>query len=273
MLLGLVLEILLPTEAADLRSKAAREAAEYVLKKFGKEVAEESAESLARKIEVYTAKHGEEFLEAVRKVGPRAFHLAEEAGVHGNQAVKLMARFGDDATVWVLSRPQAAAMFARYGEDAAEALIKHKGIAEPVVEAFGRPAIGALKTVNAQNGRRLAMMLEEGQLAAMGRSPELLDVVAKHGDRAMEFIWRHKGALVVSAGLTAFLANPHCGRSGREARGRGSRKSGARGCSGHELDAGGNRGALLGDGLRRPEIVPEAARWRQPCSGTGWAAP
>ena len=40
MLLGLVLEILLPTEAADLRSKAAREAAEYVLKKFGKEVAE-----------------------------------------------------------------------------------------------------------------------------------------------------------------------------------------------------------------------------------------
>src|SRR5262249_55902067 len=56
MLPGLVFGPWLAIEIADLKSKAAKEAAEYVVKKFGKEVAEESAETLARKIEIYTAK-------------------------------------------------------------------------------------------------------------------------------------------------------------------------------------------------------------------------
>ena len=52
------------------------------------------------------------------------------------------------------------------------------------------------------------MMAEGGEIAALGRTPEVMGVIARYGDPAMEFIWRHKGALAVSTALTAFLANP-----------------------------------------------------------------
>jgi hypothetical protein len=62
--------------------------------------------------------------------------------------------------------------------------------------------------VGAQSGRRLAIMAEGGELAALGRTPEVMGVIARIGDPAMEFIWRNKGALAVGTALTAFLANP-----------------------------------------------------------------
>ena len=46
-------------------------------------------------------------------------------------------------------------------------------------------------------------------LAADGTlKPNLVAVVAKHGDRACDFIWRNKGALSIGAGLTAFVSAP-----------------------------------------------------------------
>jgi hypothetical protein len=55
------------------------------------------------------------------------------------------------------------------------------------------------------------MMAEGGELAALGRSPEIMDVIARYGAPAMDFIWRNKGPLAVGTALTAltaFLANP-----------------------------------------------------------------
>ncbi len=193
---------------ADGRTKAAQEAADYVLQRFGRQAVREGAESLARKIETYTARHGDDFLKAVRQVGPRAFHLVEEAGVHGEQAVRVLARHGEAGAAWVVSRPKAMQLYVKHGEDAASALVKHTGIAEPVIEQFGQPAVKFLQTASMQNGRRLAMLLEGGELTEIGRSREVLDVIASYGDRAMTFVWEHKGALATTAGLTAFLANP-----------------------------------------------------------------
>jgi hypothetical protein len=36
----------------------------------------------------------------------------------------------------------------------------------------------------------------------------LLAVIERHGDRAMDFVWRHKGALAVSTILATLLAEP-----------------------------------------------------------------
>src|SRR6266852_9745319 len=87
---------------AGARSKVAQEAAEYVLQRFGRQAVREGAETLARKIEVYAARHGDEFLKAVRQVGPRSFHLVEEAGVHGNQAVRVLAQHGEHGATWIV---------------------------------------------------------------------------------------------------------------------------------------------------------------------------
>jgi hypothetical protein len=190
------------------RSKVAQETAEYVLQRFGRQAAREGAEGLARKIEVYASRHGDEFVQAVRKVGPRTFHLVEEAGVNGGKAVQVMARHGEHGATWVVARPKGMQLFLQHGDEAANVLVKHKAVAEPLIEHLGQPAVKALQAANTQSGRRLAMLLESGELAKIGRHEEVLEVVAKYGDRAMTFVWENKGALATTAGLAAFLANP-----------------------------------------------------------------
>lgn len=185
----------------------AREAAEYVVGRFGKEATKEGVEGLARKIEVLALKHGDDALVAVKKVGPGTFRLVEEAGEHGLNAVKIMAKYGDDA-VWVVAKKNRMAIFVKYGDNAGEAMIKHGEIAEPLLESAGKSAAGALKSVSCKNGRRLAMLAEDGQLAKIGQTPELLEVVAKYGDRAADFVWSNTGALTIAEALTAFLTNP-----------------------------------------------------------------
>jgi hypothetical protein len=77
-----------------------------------------------------------------------------------------------------------------------------------VVESLGTPGARALAAVGPRNARRLAMLAEDGTLARSGRWGELVAVIERHGDRAMDFVWRHKGALTVSAILATFLAEP-----------------------------------------------------------------
>jgi hypothetical protein len=193
---------------ADVRTKAAREAAEFVAKQFAKETAEIGVANLTVRLERLAAKHGDEVLAAARRIGPRAMRLVEEAGEHAPQAAKLLARYGDDAAELILKRPQGWSLFLKHGDEAAAALVKHPQVAEPLVQKFGTVGAKALTQVDAQNGRRLVMMLEGGELAAATQKEALLGVVAKHGDRAANFIWRNKGALAVGAALTAFVAHP-----------------------------------------------------------------
>lgn len=188
-------------------SKAVKEAADAVLRKFGKEAAEQGIETLTRKVESLAVKYGDDALVAVKKVGPKTFRFVEEAGEDGLQSVKLMARYGDEA-VWVVQKQERLAIFVKYGDDAAEAMMKHGQNAEPLINSFGKPAAGALRAISPRNGRQLAIMANDGSLARIGRADELLEVVAKYGDQAMAFIWKNKGPLAIAATLTAFLANP-----------------------------------------------------------------
>src|SRR5262249_29158242 len=100
-------------------------------------------------------------------------------------------------------------LVARHGDEAAAVLIKHAGgIAEPMLERYGVRAVRALEATGSQGGRRLAMMTADGELARIGRTEEVLEVIAKYGDRATNYIWNNKGALAVGATLVAFLAKP-----------------------------------------------------------------
>jgi hypothetical protein len=205
----LVVAAATPAAHADATSKLAQEAAEYVMGRFGRQVAKEGVESLAGKIERYAVRHGDGFYAAVRRVGPTAFRLVEEAGEHSPQTIRVLSRFGEDGAVWVVSRPRAMKLLLEHGEEAAAVLAKTRGVAEPAVAALGKPAVGAFGSLaTGQSARRLAMMAQGGELAATGRAPEVLGVIAKYGDPAMEFLWRHKGVLASGVALTAFIANP-----------------------------------------------------------------
>lgn len=193
--------------SAGVTTAAVREAVEYVSKKFGKEVASEGVEAVVRKAEKIGAAYGDEGLEALRKVGPQAAKIADDAGIRGAEAVRIMSRYGEKG-VWVAGKSERLALVTQYGDDAAEALLKQGEIAEPLIKEFGPNAAKALKTVSEQNGRRLAMMTSDADLQKVMFKTEVLDVVGKYGDRAADFVWRNKGSLAVGTALAAFLANP-----------------------------------------------------------------
>jgi hypothetical protein len=192
---------------AGTKAEAIKETVEYVVKKFAKEAAETGADKLAAKTESLAVRYGDEVLEAVRATGPRGLKLIDDAGANGREAARLLAKFGDEAAT-VVARPSRLALVSKYGDDAAEAVIKHPGIAEPVVAAYGKAGAKAMSEVGAQNGRRIATMVDTGELAKIGRGEQLLAVAGKYGDRGMDFIYRHRKVLAGGAVLTAFLANP-----------------------------------------------------------------
>ncbi|HYH66519.1 MAG TPA: hypothetical protein VD866_17630 [Urbifossiella sp.] len=188
------------------RVKAATEAAEFLIGRFGAK-AGRTVPELAGQIERVAARYGDDAVRAIRNGGPGAAGLVEAAGPDGAKALRVLAAHGEHGATRVLSRPAAMKQFLQHGDDAAVALVRHPGIAEPLVEKGGLQAAKALAAVDPRNGRRLAMMLD-GELAQVGRHPELLGVVAAHGDRALNFVWQHKGTFASGAALAAFLANP-----------------------------------------------------------------
>jgi hypothetical protein len=186
---------------------AAREAAEQALRLLGKECIRVGEEALARRLQRLVVTHGDDVFRAATKVGPEAIRLIESAGAHGEVAAKLLGRYGKQA-VWVAGKPARLELIARHGDQAALALVRHRTLAEPLIESFGSAAARALTRVDARNARRMAILLADGTLEQIGRTNDVLRVVGLFGDHAMEFVWRHKGALAVGTVLAAFLADP-----------------------------------------------------------------
>jgi hypothetical protein len=188
-------------------AKVVTETMEFLVKRYGDDVLREGTETVAEQVTKIAATYGDEGLDAVRRVGPRGIKVIQEAGENGLDAVKLINRYGDEA-VWVISKPKGMAIFVKYGDDGARALMKHKGIAEEVIDAHGKSAVGALNAVGTREARQIAMLQKDGVIRAGEQGNELLDVIIRYGDKAMAFIWRNKGALAVGAGLGTFIANP-----------------------------------------------------------------
>lgn len=204
----------------------ARETVEIISAKIptlvGKQTIEKTTEA--------TLKYGDEVLPLLKSIGPAGFKALEDTGKatdaiklfarigparykaledagKATDAIKLFARKGDEA-IWIISEPKKLTIFLKHGDSAADALLKHPGIADDLITRFGADAVGALNSVSKQGAQRLGMLEIDGVLTATPLSKELLPVIAKYGDSAMEFIWRNKGALVVTAGLATFLKDP-----------------------------------------------------------------
>lgn len=188
-------------------SKAVRETAEWVFKKFGKGAAGETVEQIARSAARVAARHGDDALPILRKTGHAGFRALETAGRQVPDLIRLYAKKGDDA-LWLVTDAGKLKLFLRYGDDAAEALIRHPQIADRLVVQFGDNAAAALTRLSRANAQRLSIAAQNGLLTQTPKSVELLRVIRKYGDEAMSFIWKNKGALVTLAMLTTFIRDP-----------------------------------------------------------------
>lgn len=191
------------TVQAGVVSKAIQEAVEFTTRKFSREVAEEGTERLAAKMSSLAARHSDEMVvEAFKRVGPRTSKLVSEAGEHGDDVLRLLARHGD-AAIPLATRKTSLGLVREFGEEAGEACIRHGTIAEPIIEQFGASGAKALTKVSDRSARQLAMLAQEGTL-----KPEMIDVVIRHGDKACAFLWNNKKTIAGGAVLASFLANP-----------------------------------------------------------------
>jgi|GEM_PF-732017 len=185
----------------------ARELVEQISKKFTKEVAEEGADRLATRLQPLLAKFGTEGSEAITRVGPRAVTLLEEAGEESVVVARMLARHGDDA-LWAVQNPARRSLIANLGDDAGVSLMRHGTIAENVLAQSGKPSVAALNRLSAQGGRRLAILAEDPSTRSLATNTDVLAIIGKYGDRAMDFVWRNKLALLTGTTLAAFVANP-----------------------------------------------------------------
>lgn len=194
-------------------SKVVRETAEFIFEKFGKGVAGNSIEELAEATSKIVARHGEIALPFLRQAGPDGIKALDEAGEGASRILNLYARKGNDA-IRLVSDPLKRGLFLKHGDTAADALIKHPGIAESLIESFGDDAAHALTSVSRGNAQKLNMLVRDGFVKTNSKSAELLPVVRKYGDEAMNFIWKNKGALAVSAVMLTFISEPEAYISG-----------------------------------------------------------
>jgi len=201
------------TASAAIASTAVRETAEFIISKFGRGVAGQSIEEVTEATAKAVGRHGDAALPLLRKSGHAGFTALDQAGAKAPEVIKLFARRGDEA-VWVISDPKKLAIFIKHGDSAADALLKHPGIADNLIGRFGDDAVGAMNAASRQSAQRLSMVTDDGLLSATARSPELLPVIRKYGDGAMDFIWKNKGSLAVASVLITFLDNPQAYISG-----------------------------------------------------------
>ena len=133
--------------------------------------------------------------------------ILKDAGEKAPQAIKFINQHGEKA-VMIMRDCRTRRLFLEFGPEAGEAICRHPGIAESLIEKYGSDAAAALTGLSRKSAQRLAILSEDGFLSATSRSEELLKIIKKYGNEAMDFIWRNKGALTVSAVLVSFLNDP-----------------------------------------------------------------
>jgi len=194
-------------------SRAVRETAEWIMKKFGKGAAGKTVDEIAEATAKAVARHGDDALPLLRAAGHAGFRALDDAAEKAPQVIRLFARKGDEA-VWLISEPKKLALFLKHGDEAADALLKHGGLADDLIARYGDDAVGALTKLSRPTAQRMSMAAREGLFDATPRSGELLPIIRRYGDEAMDFIWKHKRVLATSAGLYAFLSDPQAFLSG-----------------------------------------------------------
>jgi hypothetical protein len=183
-----------------------REVAEYLMKKSSG-LAAKGAQAVTSQVTDVVTKYGPDALPFLRKAGPDGLQILDSAGANAPDVIKLVLKRGDEA-VYVISKPRNLAIFVKHGDNAIDALAKHPGLAEDLIERFGSSGATAMTKVSRVNAQHLAILAKKDPVMAAGQADQLLKIVGKYGDNAAEFIWKNKVVLASSAVLAAFLADP-----------------------------------------------------------------
>jgi hypothetical protein len=180
------------------QSAAARKAAKEVVETFAREAIERAEPRVAALIDAY----GDDAARVLRRVGAPGVAALEK---HGAAGLRILSRWGDDGIRLLASEgDDAVRMLAAHGDDGISFMIRHPGVGRDLLGHFGRQALKSdISTESVILLNRLAEPIKSS-----GRSEAIFGVVERFGDRACQFLWRHKGTIFAAAVLASFLADP-----------------------------------------------------------------
>lgn len=187
--------------------RAGREAAGQATRRGGQRMlgrlAAESPEAVAQ----ITYRYGDDGLRVVNQHGRPAMRaLLSSSDEVGAPMARMMQRHGDDA-VRMAQSPAGRRILATENDAMIRAMSRTRGQAYPMLHQHGPRAARTLNQLSPQQSRQLMALHREGHFTAP-QFEQILDVIGRHGGSALDFIWKHKGALAVTAVLVAFLNDP-----------------------------------------------------------------
>lgn len=187
--------------------KLAREIAGELAEQTGRKASREFIETTSVQLEKIASKCGNEALDVIEKNGLAAFRVFQAAGDDaGPYLVNAIRAYGDDAIR--IAQTTAGRTVLRSGsETAIRAVARHTDATIPLIRQYGDNCARALTQISPANGRRLIQMVDEESLKS-GDFQSLMGTIEKYGDKAMDFIWRHRKVLTSATLLTAFVNDP-----------------------------------------------------------------
>ncbi len=206
MLMIIILFFYTMNMSASMLNVAVKKTSAYILKKFGKGAAGTTVRQLRKVTAGLISKHGDECIPFIKNTGHEGIRLLQTTGKNAPKILHLYKRFGNDV-LW-LAKPERLKLILKYGDDAAKGILKHPGLGEGILRRHGKRAISVLNTLSRKNNQRLAILSSNSKFMRGGRASEIFGVLKREGNKAMDFIWRHKKSLAIATVLVTFLKDP-----------------------------------------------------------------
>lgn len=178
--------------------KIVRETVEYCARKFGIELGQEAGKQFSKKSARFVGRYGDEGVIALKNIGPKVIDLTVR---HGKDVVRICAAHSDDAARYLVKNiDDALPIWRKFGNEGTEIMVRHPGLAKPLLDTFGKKGIAVAKKLSTENLEKFLALTSK--VGAKSGKETLLKKTLLYGDEILEFLWRHKWTII--SGVTVY---------------------------------------------------------------------
>lgn len=196
-----VIVVLFLCGSAHAFSKPVREVAQEFLSKFIKlkcnDIAGNGSKILVSEAEVFLSKHGDEGLRMLEKCGAEIVTLTAR---HGDEVVHLLGDVGGNALPFVMKHvDEVLSVWRDYGKVGVDLVLAHPGLGTRLLQVAGRTAVSLSRRFTPASLQKTTILV--AKVEDQAERGLLLEKLLIHGDKLLEFLWKHKAKLATTGGV------------------------------------------------------------------------
>jgi hypothetical protein len=178
-----------------------RETVECCAKKFGIELGQVAGKQFSKSAARFIARYGDDGATALKNIGPRAIDLT---GRHGKDVVRICAAHSDDAARYLVTNiDDALPIWRTFGKEGTDIMVKHPGLAKPLLDTFGKKGITIGKKLSTESLEKFLVLTSK--VGEKDAKETLLEKALLYGDEILEFLWRHKWKIISGVAVYEFI--------------------------------------------------------------------